>query len=188
MTSPTGNATDPVDVSLGNDPSFDLSQATLSAIGLEGGSWPPCPGPSLGALPSPARHRAEPASSWPGFSTAATVYYARADESPSGSWTFTSGNTGTSGDSTTYGYNDTASSSAATGSVNTDATGTITIDVPASEVGLPPAQAPCSRSLQAFDQLGRGDVGGVFAHDHRQLRHGAPVCRTVEHRSRRDWR
>ncbi|MGH9919278.1 MAG: hypothetical protein ACRD6W_10500, partial [Nitrososphaerales archaeon] len=81
------------------------------------------------------------------------VYYARANESADGTWTFTSGNTGTYGDSSTYAYNDT-SASAATGSVNTD-TGTITIDIPASEVGSP-ATGSLLLDPQAFDQLNVG--------------------------------
>jgi hypothetical protein len=81
------------------------------------------------------------------------VYYARANESPTGSWTYTSGNTGTYGQSSTYGYNDTASS-AATGSVNSD-TGTITIHIPSSEVGSPTAGTLLTIP-QAFDQLDAG--------------------------------
>jgi hypothetical protein len=81
------------------------------------------------------------------------VYYARADESPTGSWTFTSGNTGTYGDSSTYGYNNTTSS-AATGTVNPD-TGTITINVPASEVGSP-EKGSLLTVPQAFDQVSVG--------------------------------
>ena len=73
-------------------------------------------------------------------------------ESPTGSWTYSSGNTGAYG-SGDYGYDDTASS-AATGSVDTDS-GTITIDVPASEVGSP-AAGSLLLGPQAFDQV---DVG-----------------------------
>lgn len=133
-TSPTGNATDPVDVSLGDEPSLDLTGATLQAS-ASNGVTATLSGPGIGALP--------PADATNGSSffvtwlDGATVYYARANESPTGSWTFTSGNTGTYGQSSTYGYNDTASS-AATGSVNSD-TGTITIHIPASEVGSPTA-------------------------------------------------
>jgi hypothetical protein len=147
MTSPVGNATDPVDVSLGDDASLDLTSATLTASQSKG-ITATLSGPSIGTLP--------PADAPGGNSYFATweydgvVYYARANESSSGSWTYTSGNTGTYGDSSTYGYNDT-SSSAATGSVNTD-TGTITITVPASEVGSPTAGALLT-DPQAFDQL-----------------------------------
>jgi pseudomonalisin len=153
MTSPLGNATDPVDVSLGNQPSLDLTQATLSASASKG-ITATLSGPGLGALPPPD------ATNGNSFFVAwlsdtggkLTVYYARADESPAGMWTFTSGNTGTFG-SGSYGYNDTASS-AATGSVDTD-TGTITIHVPASEVGSPQAGS-LLLVPQAFDQM---DVG-----------------------------
>ncbi len=76
----------------------------------------------------------------------------QAIESPDGTWTFSSGNTGAYG-SGNYGYN-VNSSSQATGSVNTD-TGTITINVPASEVGSP-AQGSLLADPQAFDQLNVG--------------------------------
>lgn len=151
MTSPEGNATDPVDGTLGNQPSVDLTQATLRASASKG-IVATLSGPGIGALPSPdATNGNSYFVAW--LSNAAgklTVYYARANESPEGTWTFTSGNTGTYGDSSTYGYNDT-SSSKATGSVNTD-TGTITIDVPASEVGSPKAGS-LLLVPQAFDQM-----------------------------------
>jgi pseudomonalisin len=153
MTSPEGNATNPLDVSLGNEPSLDLTQATLSASASKG-IVATLAGPGIGALPPPeAGNGTSYYVAWLSDSGGKlTVYYARANESSEGTWTFTSGNTGTYG-SGSYGYNDT-SSSAATGSVNTD-TGTITIDVPASEVGSPKV----SSSLmvpQAFDQMNVG--------------------------------
>jgi subtilase family serine protease len=150
MTSPEGNATDPVDVSLGNDPSLDLTRATLAASASKG-ITATLSGPDLGALP--------PADATGGSSyfvawlQGSTVYYARADESPAGEWTYTSGNTGTYGQSSTYAYTDTPSS-AATGSVDADA-GTITIHVPASEVGKPKAGSLLAVP-QAFDQLDAG--------------------------------
>lgn len=153
MTSPLGNATDPVDVSLGNQPSLDLTQATLAASASKG-ITATLSGPGLGALPPPdATNGLSFFVAWLSDNAGKlTVYYARADESPLGTWTFTSGNTGTYG-SGSYGYNDTASS-AATGSVDTD-TGTITIHVPASEVGSPKAGS-LLLVPQAFDQM---DVG-----------------------------
>lgn len=150
MTSPEGNATDPVDVSLGNDPSLDLTQATLSAS-ASNGITATLSGPSLGALPPPDATNGS--SFFAAWLYNGIVYYARANESPAGDWTYTSGNTGTYGQSSTYGYND-DSSSAATGSVNTD-TGTITIHVPASEVGSP-KKGDLLADPQAFDQV---DVG-----------------------------
>jgi pseudomonalisin len=149
-TSPQGSATDPVDVSLGNEPSLDLTGATLAAS-ASNGITATLSGPGIGALPPPDATNGS--SFFVTWLDGATVYYARANESPTGSWTFTSGNTGTYGQSSTYGYNDTASS-AATGSVNSD-TGTITIHVPASEVGSPTAGTLLTVP-QAFDQL---DVG-----------------------------
>lgn len=154
MTSPQGNATDPLDASLGNQPSLDLTQATLSASASKG-IVATLSGPGIGALPPPDATGGESFFvAWLSDTAGkVVVYYARADESPQGTWTFTSGNTGTFGQSSTYGYNDT-SSSAATGSVNTD-TGTITIHVPASEVGSPQAGTTLMVP-QAFDQM---DVG-----------------------------
>ena len=78
-TSPTGNATDPVDVSLGNEPSLDLTGATLQAS-ASNGVTATLSGPGIGALP--------PADATNGSSffvtwlDGATVYYARANESP----------------------------------------------------------------------------------------------------------
>lgn len=153
MTSPEGNATDPVDVSLGNEPSLDLTEASLSGSASKG-IVATLTGPGIGALPPPdAGNGNSYFVAWlENTGGKLTVYYARADESPEGTWTFTSGNTGTYG-SGTYGYTDTTSS-AATGSVNTD-TGTITIDVPASEVGSPKAGS-LLLVPQAFDQLNAG--------------------------------
>jgi pseudomonalisin len=150
ITSPEGNATDPVDVSLGNDPSLDLTGATLSASASKGVTVT-LSGPDLGALPPPDATNG--ASFFVAWLYNGVVHYARANESSSGSWTYTSGNTGTYGQSSTYAYND-DSSSAATGSVDTG-TGTITIHVPASEVGSPKAGALLA-SPQAFDQLSAG--------------------------------
>jgi len=146
-TSPTGNATDPVDVSLGNRDSLDLTGATLTASASKG-ITATLSGPGIGALPPPDATNGS--SFFVAWLDGATVYYARANESPAGSWTFTSGNTGTYGQSSTYAYNDT-SSSAATGSVNSG-TGTITIHVPTSEVGSPAAGSLLGVP-QAFDQL-----------------------------------
>ena len=108
-------------------------------------------GPSLGALPPPDATN--------GSSFFAAWLYSGTSTTPAptnrrrASWTYTSGNTGTYGQSSAYGYND-DSSSAATGAVNTD-TGTITIHVPASEVGSP-KKGDLLADPQAFDQV---DVG-----------------------------
>jgi hypothetical protein len=147
MTSPEGNATDPVDVSLGNDPSLDLAQSTLSASASKG-ITATLSGPSIGSQPPVDATGGN--SYYVAWLYNGTVYYALAEESPEGTWTYTSGNTGTYGQSSTYGYNNTASS-AATGSVDTD-TGTITIHIPASEVGSPKVGALLVVP-QAFDQL-----------------------------------
>jgi subtilase family serine protease len=147
MTSPSGNATDPVDVSLGNEQSLDLTGATLTASATKG-ITATLTGPALGTLP-PA-DAVDGNSYFVAWSSGGTVYYARANESPAGQWTYTSGNTGTFGQSSTYGYNDTASS-AATGSVDAS-TGTITVHVPLAEVGKP-AKGALLAGPQAFDQI-----------------------------------
>lgn len=148
MTGPTGNATDPVDVSLGNAPSLNVTQATLTASASKG-VVATLSGPSVGALPPPDATNG--ASFFVAWLYNGSVYYARANESPQGTWTYTSGTTGRYGSSS--GYTDTTSS-AATGSVNTD-TGTITINVPSSEVGSPTAGSLLAVP-QAFDQMNVG--------------------------------
>ncbi len=148
MTSPSGNATDPV-TGLGNDPSLDLTGATLRASTSTVVAT--VHGPALGALPPP--DATDGLSFFVAWRWHGTVYYARADESPTGTWSFTSGNTGTYGQPATYGYDNTPNS-AATGSVDPQ-TGTVTIDVPSSEVGSP-AAGDLLRAPQAFDQLQAG--------------------------------
>ena len=76
-TSPLGNATDPVDVSLGNDPSLDLTQATLQASASKG-IVATLSGPSLGALPPPDATNGS--SFFVAWEYGEVVYYARADE------------------------------------------------------------------------------------------------------------
>ncbi len=156
-TGPEGDATDPLDVSLGNDPSLNITHATLSASASKG-LTATLSGPDIGALPPPDAGGGS--SFFVAWLDGATVYYARANESPAGEWTFTSGNTGTYGQSSTYKLNDTEDS-AATGSVNTD-TGTITIQIPASEVGSPKAGSLLTVP-QAFDQLNAGTPAAWLA-------------------------
>jgi hypothetical protein len=153
MNGPLGDATDPVVASLGNDASLNITGATLTASASKG-IVATLSGPDIGALPPPdGGGGATFYVAW--LSTSGgqdTVWFAQAIESPTGTWTFSSGNTGAYG-SGKYGYN-VNSSSQATGSVNTN-TGTITIDVPASEVGSP-AAGSLLLDPQAFDQLNVG--------------------------------
>jgi subtilase family serine protease len=141
MTSPQGNATDPVDVSLGDEASLDLTGASLSAS-ASGGITATLTGPGLGALPPPDATGGN--SYYVAWLYQGTVYYALAQESAGGTWSFTSGSTGTDA------Y-DNAASSAATGTVDSDS-GTVTIQIPAAEVGSPPKGA-LLQVPQAFDQL-----------------------------------
>ena len=83
MTSPQGNANDPVEVSLGNDPALDLTQATLTASASKG-VVATLSGPSIGALPPPdATNGASFFVAWlSNTGGKVIVYYARANESP----------------------------------------------------------------------------------------------------------
>lgn len=157
LAGPSGWSTDPVDVSalvpdFGNqarggppvaipgdntttnyDPSLDITGATLTANAKTVTAT--ISGPWLGSLP-PATAGAGGNSYFVTWSYQGTVYYARANESAiTGTWAFTSGNT------TGGSYND-AATTAATGSLSPSRGGsTLTIVVPASEVGSPPAGA-----------------------------------------------
>jgi hypothetical protein len=148
MTSPQGNATDPVDVSLKNQPSLDLTGATLSTASNGTKIVATLTGPSLGTAPPTDAKGGN--TFYVAWEYAGEVYYAQAQQSAADSFTYSSGNTGTYGKSSTYGYNDT-SNSAATGSFDS-ATHTITIDVPAKEVGAPTIGTALTVP-QAFDQL-----------------------------------
>ncbi len=151
MTSPVGNATDPADVSLGNEASLDLTKATLTTSPDGSTIIATLTGPSLGSSPpadAPGGNIFRVAWEYQG-----KVYYAEADQPSADSFTYTSGNTGTYGTSSTYGYNST-SNSAATGSFDA-AAHTITIKVPAKEVGSP-AIGSALTVPQAFDQLNTG--------------------------------
>ncbi|MBV8462199.1 MAG: S53 family peptidase [Acidimicrobiales bacterium] len=150
---PAGDATDPVVASLGNDAALNITGATLTASASKG-IVATLSGPDLGALPPPdAGGGATFYVAW--LSTTGgqdIVWFAQAVESADGTWTFSSGDTGAYG-SGSYGYK-VDSSSQATGSVDTG-TGTITIDVPASEVGSP-AKGSLLLDPQAFSQLNVG--------------------------------
>lgn len=129
------------------DPSLDVTGATLSANAKTVTAT--ISGPFLGALP-PLTAGAGGNSFFVTWLYKGTVYYARANEAAvTGAWSFTSGNT------TGGGYNDTATT-AATGSLSQTGEGsTLTITVPASEVGSPAAGLLLT-DPQAFSVL---DVG-----------------------------
>jgi subtilase family serine protease len=148
MTSPKGNATDPADVSLGNEASLDLSGATLTTSSDGKTITATLTGPSLGS--NPPADAAGGNTFYVAWEYGGEVYYAQAQQSRTGSFSYSSGNTGTYGKSSSYGYNNT-SSSAATGSFNSKSD-TITITVPASEVGSPKI-GDALTVPQAFDQL-----------------------------------
>ena len=129
------------------DPSLDITGASLAATAETVTAT--ISGPSLGALP-PATAGAGGNSYFVTWLFGGTVYYARADESAlSGAWSFTSGTTAGGG------YNDTTGS-AATGTLARQGTvSTLTVTVPASEVGSPPAGALLG-DPQAFSMLDAG--------------------------------
>ncbi|WP_249012130.1 protease pro-enzyme activation domain-containing protein [Conexibacter sp. DBS9H8] len=154
MNSPVGNATDPADVSLGNQPGADLTNATLSSPSAAKitATWT-VPDLSQGVPPDSNSLTFYVAWEYHGL-----VYYAQAVESSGGGFTYSSGNTGpfeTKGSPNFGSYTDTAGS-AATGSVNTT-TGVITVTVPTSEVGSPSAGALLT-DPQAFDQVTLGTI------------------------------
>jgi pseudomonalisin/xanthomonalisin len=145
-TSPDGNATDPVDVSLGNDPALDLTGAWL-AVSNDGKDIDAVlTGGSLRALPPAYANEGD--SYYLGWLYKGIVYYAEATITPTGSVTYTSGNTGTPA---AGGYNPTPNS-AATGTFTNSS---IQIEVPVSEVGNPPLGAVLLYP-QAYDQADAG--------------------------------
>jgi len=146
MSSPEGNATDPLVVSLGNDPSLDLTNVTLTASASKG-ITATFYGPGLGSLPADGQS----ASFYAAWLYQGAVYYAQANEDNTGAFTYSSGST--AGGS----YTDTASS-AATGSVSDN---TITVTVPASEVGKPPAKA-LLLDPQFFSALDAGSTDAAW--------------------------
>lgn len=148
MTSPIGNATDPADASVGNQPSLDLSRATLTTSPDGATVTATLTGPSLGSAPSSDASGGD--TFYVAWEYGGKVYYLKANQPSAGSFTYTSGNTGTYGQSSTYGYNDT-SNSAATGSFDA-ATHTLTIKAPAKELGSP-VRGSALTVPQAFDQL-----------------------------------
>jgi hypothetical protein len=148
MTSPTGNATDPADVSVGNEASLDLTRATLTTSSDGSTITATLTGPSLGSAPPPDASGGD--TFYVAWEYGGKVYYLKASEPSAGSFTYTSGSTGTYGQSSTYGYNDT-SNSAATGAFNAT-THTLSIKVPGKEVGNPGLGSALTVP-QAFDQL-----------------------------------
>lgn len=115
------------------DPSLDITGASLTANAATVTAT--ISGPYLGALPPPTAG-AGGNSYFVTWLYKGTVYYARANESAiTGAWSYTSGNT------TGGSYTDSATT-AATGSLSQSGEGsTLTITVPASEVGSPAAGA-----------------------------------------------
>jgi pseudomonalisin len=129
------------------DPSLDITGASLTANAKT--ITVTISGPYLGALPPPTAG-AGGNSYFVTWLYQGTVYYARANESAlTGAWSYTSGDT--SGGA----YND-AATTAATGSLDQTGGGdTLTIVVPESEVGSPPAGAVLT-DPQAFSVLDAG--------------------------------
>jgi pseudomonalisin len=146
MTSPEGNATDPLVSNVGNDASMDLTNVSLSGSASKG-ITATFYGPGLGSLPPDGQS----ASFYAAWLYDGTVYYAQANEDNVGSFTYSSGSTAGGG------YNN-DSSTAATGSSSDN---TITVTVPASEVGSPPAGA-LLLDPQAFDALDVGSTAAVY--------------------------
>ena len=153
MTSPDANAIDPITDATDNA-GIDLTQATLTAASAQT-ITATLTVPDLRAGP-PAESTAG-ASYYVAWEYNGVVDYAVAHESEAGAtWTYSSGTTGpafTDGTPNLGAYTDT-SPTQATGTADTSS-GLITITIPSSEVGSPPAGAVLS-DAQAFVQI---DVG-----------------------------
>jgi hypothetical protein len=130
MTSPTANATDPVEVSLGNVAGADITNATLSASSTAVTATMTIPDLSDG--PAPYGTALDITFAW---LYDGKVYEATAAENASGAFT----------------YSDSAATPTATGSANTT-TGVVTITVPLKDVGSPAVGAVLAYP-QAFDTL-----------------------------------
>ncbi len=149
MSSPSGNATDPVDVSLGNEPGVDLTGATLTATKST----------ITATLTVPTLSSGVPTDSLDdvfnvAWLYAGKVYTATAEEGKTGGWTFSDSSTALAAndDPTTSSTSSTTTPpDNATGSVNTT-TGVITIKLPTTDVGSPPAGALLI-DPQAFDAI-----------------------------------
>jgi hypothetical protein len=129
---------------VGNDASMDLTNVTLSGS-VSKGITATFYGPGLGSLPPDGQS----ASFYAAWLYKGVVYYAQANENNAGTFTYSSGST------VGGGYTD-DTTTAATGSVVNN---TITVTVPASEVGNPPAKALLV-DPQFLDAL---DVGSTSA-------------------------
>jgi pseudomonalisin len=142
MTGFDGSAADPATGS--DDPALDITGATLSATSST----------ITATLAVPHLASGPPADAVGGdiyyvmWSYGGKVYYATANDSSSGGWTFASGNT-------SDGIPEDNAASKATG---TAANGVIQINVPASEVGSP-AQCSLLTVPQALDAIGEGVSG-----------------------------
>lgn len=129
------------------DPSLDITGATLTAT--TDTVTATISGPYLGSLP-PSTAGGGGGSFFVAWLYDGTIYFAEATQAAlTGTWSFTSGNTNGSAYAPT-------SDSAATGNLSQNGEGsTLTIALPASEVGSPPAGADLL-DPQAFDQLDAG--------------------------------
>ena len=138
LTSPAGNATDPVDVQLGNDPGLDLTSASLHASRTVVTAT--FSGPAVTALNPPSATAGRDLYllwSWAAPGRTPVEWFLDAHVDNAGLVTVTSGQSSASAPDTAYQYTPNAST-AATYSLSGS---TLTVRAPLSEVGSPPAGA-----------------------------------------------
>jgi subtilase family serine protease len=155
VTSPAGNATDPVDVQLGNDAGLDITSATLSATSTQ----------VVATITGPAVTAANPASGtsgrdlyvlWSsGTGGAATERFLQAHFDSAGLVTVTSGSS--TGQDSAYSY----TPSTSTAATYTISGSTLTIRAPASELGRPTTGSRLSYPFAiSQDDVGTPDAAG----------------------------
>jgi len=138
LISPPNNATDPVDVQLGDDPGLDIDQATLSARRTTVTAT--FTGPAVTALNPPTATAGRDLYllwSWGPAGKTPTVWYLNAHFDNAGLITVSSGSSTSSGADQPYTYTNNPSTKA----TYTVKANTLTITAPLSEVGSPPPGA-----------------------------------------------
>lgn len=156
LISPAGNATDPVDVQLGNDPSLDLTGASLHASRTDVTAT--FTGPAVTALNAPTATAGRDLYllwSWAAPGKTPVEWFLDAHVDNAGLVTVTSGQSSASAPDTAYQYTPNAST-AATYSLSGS---TLTVRAPLSEVGSPPAGALLSYPFAVVQE----DVGNPNA-------------------------
>ena len=156
LTSPAGNATDPVDVQLGNDPGLDLTSVSLHASRTQVTAT--LTGPAVTALNPPTATAGRDLYllwSWAAPGKTPVEWFLDAHVDNAGLVTVTSGQSSASAPDAAYQYTPDAST-AATYSLSGS---TLTVRAPLSEVGSPPVGALLSYPFAVVQE----DVGNPNA-------------------------